>query len=672
MQAHQVPPDLLEQFKIESHDNIEQAEVALLSIEQGSSVQEEINEIFRAIHTIKGSAAYLELTDIKELSHAFENTLDTIRKSKQIEIPKEKRDLFFTVLDTIKSLIFLFHGEAHVFDIKEMIRSLEIPGEEEKSVQSSENKFGKFKDRSAKIFCENVDQQFETLKRLGNKIIEVNSFDEDSYTIACRAVQGIKNACQFIGEFELEETSVAFKEWLESGKTSKEVKIVIEQQARYLKKVEEVLCKFTEGNGGKKEAKNHHLLLQQEMVPLKASKTVRVDQGLLDEFMNLVGELIVSKNVFAHLQTKLMTKGKEEDRATTVKEFKESSKFLSRITAELQQKVMKLRMVPIRTLFQKYPLVARDVASKTGKLVNVQFEGEETAIDKGIADQISEPLLHLVRNAVDHGIETPDDRKKVGKTEAGTILLRAAYQGNFIILEILDDGNGIEIDKVKAKAIEKKFLTVADAEKITKQEILDYIFVPGLTTSSSITDISGRGVGLDIVKNNLKKIKGNVSVNTEEGEGTSFKIEVPLTMAIMPALLVKSCDSIYALPLAEVSETIKIPLSELQTLCTKKAIVLRGNVVPVEDLNKVLGGLEQQQERKLLRLSIVILNSSGSQFGLIVDSVCGQEEIVVKPLPETYSHIQGLSGTSILGNGKTILILDCGQLYNVLVGRTEN
>jgi two-component system chemotaxis sensor kinase CheA len=327
-----------------------------------------------------------------------------------------------------------------------------------------------------------------------------------------------------------------------------------------------------------------------------------------------------------------------------------------------------MRMVPIKTLFERYPRIIRDVCRKKEKQVEVVFEGEDTGVDKGIADQISEPLIHLVRNAVDHGIESAADRKKNGKSESGTLIMKASHQGNFMVIEVTDDGGGIDIEKIKSKVIEKGLLTPDQASQATKSELLDYIFDPGFSTVDAVTDISGRGVGLDVVRTNLKKMKGNVSVSTEINQGTCFRLEVPLTMAIMRALLVRAGQAIYAISLQDVSETVKIQSEDLKSICQKKAISLRGEVIMVEWLSVILDPAFRQQALPEQRLSILILQASGTKFGVIVDSVFRQEEIVVKPLPDSYAGLQGLAGASILGDGRAILILDSGQLSGLIVG----
>ena len=500
--------DILEQFKTESRENLERAEAALLSLENAFEANEAINELFRAVHTIKGSADYLGLKDLKVLSHAFENILDQRRKMVPVSISKAQSDVFFDVLDVINKLV------AEAPEISDLL------------------------------------------------------------AIDCK---------QLIEELEKFNTTEDF------GKS------------------DEVLVKIE-------------------------SKAIKVFRDTL----------------------------------IALREFRESYSRLTHITGELQRSVIEMRMIPIKTLFERYPRIARDVCRKNGKSVDIVFDGEDTEIDKGIADQISEPLIHLVRNAIDHGIESPLERKKLGKSESGTLTLKAFHHGNSMVIEITDNGGGINLERIKSKVIEKGWLTLDQASQCSNSELLNYIFVPGFSTAASITDISGRGVGLDVVKTNLGKIKGNVSVTTEVNQGTCFRLEVPLTVAIMRALLVKANHAIYAISLQDVCETVKIRASELQSIRQKTAITLRGEVIMVEWLSQLLGNNLIQITSEELRLSILILQVNGHKFGLIVDSVFKQEEIVVKPLPESYTDVQGVAGASILGDGKAILILDSNQLYGCM------
>lgn len=686
MGEFELTPEIFEQFKTESRENIKHAEAALLLLEKSTEASEAIHELFRSIHTIKGSADYLGLKDLKELSHAFENVLDRLRKLNSTSISAEQSDVFFDVLDVLANLIASAPetSEQYSWHSKQLIEQLtrinlpksSLNGEEIKVIDSPNDQVTN-DDKSIKIFRDTIGQQCDVLIRAKIKLQTEGQkggpIDPGVRGMVSRALQCIKNASQYQGEEELDIISSELQNWVLSPIESKDSQEFILKVENYLPKVQEVSGKISKRREklieglvliGNKETSEHLPISNtMELNKLMESKTVRVDQDVLDGFMNLVGELIVARNVFSHIQTKLL--GTEEDRMIALKEFRESSNRLTHITGELQRNVMEMRMLPIKTLFQRYTRIVRDVCRKTGKVVEVIFEGEDTEIDKGIADQISEPLIHVVRNAVDHGIESAEERKKAGKSESGTLIMKASHQGNFIVIEVTDDGGGINIERIKSKIIEKGLLTLDQVSRTSKSELLDYIFTPGFSTAVAITDISGRGVGLDVVKTNLKKIKGSVSVSSEMNQGTCFRLEVPLTMAIMRALLVKSGQSIYAISLQDVNETVKIRYDELKSIRQKMAISLRGDVVMVDWLGQLLGHSDRPNILPELQLSVLILQVNGNKFGLIVDSVFRQEEIVVKPLPESYAVVPGLAGASILGDGKAILILDSNQLYGL-------
>jgi two-component system chemotaxis sensor kinase CheA len=676
----ELTPEILEQFKTESRECVNAAEAALLPFNKPTCTKEAIHEIFRSIHTIKGSADYLGLKELKELSHTFENILDDLRKDGRVSIPAEQLELFFDVLDTIKLMIEAasFSGEPNGIAYDHLIRRLgELRPTPVNSLQPPISVGST--DRSLIVFRETVVQQQDVLVRAMKKLEFSKHIDPAVRGMVARAFQGIQNASQFIGEEELQKSSGDLRAWVLSPALCSDGQDLGKRIDQHLEKLSDFLkaMNFRQTSPIQNQAvfaqarreTPQIVQAQAEAKPVE-SNTVRVNQEVLDGFMNLVGELIVARNGFSHIQTKLV--GREEERILALKEFREVSSRLTHITTELQRNVMEMRMVPVKTLFQRYPRIVRDVCNKTGKTVEVVFEGENTEIDKGIADQISESLIHIVRNAVDHGIESGQERKSKGKTESGTLILKASHQGNTMVIEIIDDGRGIDVVKIREKAVEKGLMSLSQAEGLANHELFDLLFAPGFSTAANVTDISGRGVGLDVAKTNLKKIKGSVSVSTELEQGTCFRLEVPLTMAIMRALLVKSDEAIYAIALQDVTETVKVSASDLKSIRQKKAITLRGEIIMVECLSEILDHHLNNKVAAEIRLSILILQVNGNRFGLIVDSVFRQEDIVVKPLPESYSSVPGLSGASILGDGKAILILDSNQLSGLLTEKDLN
>ena len=675
MSDFELTPEILEQFQMESRENLAHAEAALLSLSKSKDASEAIHELFRSIHTIKGSADYLGLKALKELSHAFENILDHLRKFDTKSLLPDQADVFFNVLDVMSDLV------SNAPDLDEKLTGncrvwIERLGHFRAPETLAIPQIAAPESRSLKVFRDTIGQQCDVLLRAKVKLRPDHSIDPAVRGMVSRALQCISNACQFVGEEDLIEISKNLRSWALSPAESRDPVEFVGKLDEYLAQVQVALLSVVEGVGKPSETPALATSPATDLAPvlsilestqLTDSKTVRVDQSALDGFMNLVGELIVARNAFSHIQAKLV--GTEDERQVALREFRESSTRLEHITGVLQRNVMEMRMVPITTLFERFPRIVRDVCRKKGKSVEVVFEGESTEVDKGIADQISESLIHLIRNAVDHGIESSEERSKNGKSPTGTIIMKASHQGNFMVIEVTDDGGGIDLERIRSKVVERGLLRSDQAQKASKAEILNYIFSPGFSTAVAVTDISGRGVGLDVVSTNLKKVKGNVSVSTELNQGTCFRLEVPLTMAIMRALLVKSDQAIYAISLQDVSETVKIRYDELKSIRQKNAITLRGEVIMVEWLSQLLGHPLRDDLSPDLRIPVLILHGNGRKFGLIVDSVFRQEEIVVKPLPESYAGLQGLAGASILGDGKAILILDSNQLYGCMADR---
>ncbi|HON56708.1 MAG TPA: chemotaxis protein CheA, partial [bacterium] len=378
-----------------------------------------------------------------------------------------------------------------------------------------------------------------------------------------------------------------------------------------------------------------------------SSSTVRVDIEKLDRLMNLVGELLICK-------TQVEQIGLSSD--LTVAENRSKLKFmteqLGRVTNDLQEAVMKTRMVPIGTVFNRFPRVVRDIAKNRGKKVNLIIKGEETELDKTVIEEIGDPMVHLIRNAVDHGIEEPEKRRAAGKNETGNLILNAFHEGNHIIIEIEDDGAGINPEVIKRKAIEKGLATEDELKNMPDNEIVKFIFKAGFSTAEKVTDISGRGVGMDVVKSNISKINGIVDINTKVNEGTKFIIKLPLTLAIINSLLVKVADQIFAVPLASVIESVKISASDIGSIEGKYEVIkLRDSVLSVIRLNKVFDISEEENTAKKNKLFVVVIGLAEEKFALIVDELLGQQEIVIKSLNHKIVNTPGIAGATILGDG---------------------
>lgn len=383
------------------------------------------------------------------------------------------------------------------------------------------------------------------------------------------------------------------------------------------------------------------------------TQSIRVNQEKIDKMMNMISELLIAKNSFMHISTKLNL---EYDLPEMSKEVKQVGVYLNKISDELQNAIMSIRMVEIKTIFQKMPRVVRDIAQSTDKKMELHMEGENTEIDKTIIEQISDPLMHLIRNAADHGIESPEERLSKGKPETGRIVLRAYNKNKHVFIEIEDDGKGINAEKMKEKAIEKGFITSTDAERMSYNQSLNLIFLPGFSTAKQITEISGRGVGMDIVKSNIAKISGNIMIESEVDKGTKMIIQLPLSLAVSRGLIVEVSGETYIIPLEYIIETVKVNRNNIHKYNGKCFTYLRGDVIRIEWLSKIFLTGERDTEKE--ELNAVILSNGVENFAIVVDKLKNEQEFVVKTLEGHLSAIPGISGSTLLGNGQVVLILN--------------
>lgn len=401
----------------------------------------------------------------------------------------------------------------------------------------------------------------------------------------------------------------------------------------------------------------------------KASATIRVDHEKLDHLMNLIGELIINRNRYAMLARQLEGSS-NVDVSEIAQNLTETTYSMARISDDLQDTIMKVRMVPVASVFSRFPRLVRDLSRKSGKEVELIMEGEDTELDKNVVEVIGDPLVHLIRNSVDHGIEPEDVRLERGKPAKGSVWLRAFYKGNSVAIEIEDDGKGIDPEKMREVAVRKGIISLEEAKALDDREAMELIFAPGFSSAEVITDISGRGVGMDVVRTNIKNLKGSISINSEVGKGTKFTLSLPLTLAIIDALMVNVDDQMYAIPLDAVSETNKIESERLTDVKGRKAITLRGEVLGIVSLAEVLGlpvnvSMDEQE-----MLSLVIIQDNDRRLGLVVDRLLERQEIVIKPLGAYLGDLRGISGATIMGDGSVILILDPHEIYSLSTSKS--
>lgn len=445
-----------------------------------------------------------------------------------------------------------------------------------------------------------------------------------------------KEITEFHLEGEAEQTAQASEETKKADKEEKEEKTPAAKTESSKPKT---------ANNSQKQAVSHK--------KATTSRTVRVDIEKLDMLMNQVSELIIAKN-------SLVAMSSSDGENNNNQSFHEQIEYLERITTNLHESVMKVRMVPIESVTQKYPRMIRDLSRTLNKKMNLVITGEDTELDRTVVDQIGDPLQHLLRNSADHGLESNEVRLERGKPEVGTIFLNAYQEGNNVVIKVGDDGNGIDTEAVKNKAIERGIVTAEQAENLSQKDIINFLFMPSFSMAKQITDISGRGVGLDVVKSGIEQLGGDVSVSTELGKGTTFTVRLPLTLAIIQALMVEIRDEIYAIALGSISNIEDIPVKDIKYVQAKEVIHLRGSVIPIIRLDKMLDIEPKEQEPD--HLTVVIVQKGDQQAGLVVDNLIGQQEIVIKSLGKYINGNKLISGATILGDGDVALILDVNTL----------
>ncbi|MCU0411797.1 MAG: chemotaxis protein CheA [Bacteroidetes bacterium] len=388
--------------------------------------------------------------------------------------------------------------------------------------------------------------------------------------------------------------------------------------------------------------------------------TIRVDVSRLDTLMNLVGELVLGRNRLSQISHQM---NEQYDNVPISRELLETNSHIDFITTELQMAVMKTRMVPIAKVFNKIPRLIRELSKEMKKDMDLEIFGEETELDKSLIEELNDPLVHLIRNAADHGVESPDERVAKGKPARGKVIVRADHEGNHIVISIQDDGKGMDPDKLKRKAIEKGLLTEAEAAEMAVKDAYNLVFLPGFSMAQKVTNVSGRGVGMDVVRTNVQKLKGTIDIESEINVGSKFIIKLPLTLAIIQALLVEAGGEIYSIPLDSVVEVVRIQRSEVSTINKREVIRLRNMVLPLARIREVLGGRTNGEDSEWIY--VVVIGLAEKRLGIVVDSMLGQREVVIKSLGEYLGSVRGIAGSTILGDGRVIMIVDVAEMMRL-------
>jgi two-component system chemotaxis sensor kinase CheA len=649
-------------FIDESKDNLQKLNESLLKLEENPDNLDLLNDIFRVAHTLKGMSKTMGYNDIGDLTHNMENVLDPMRNGTLKATPSVV-DILFKCLDKLEGLVGLVINNNYSDsnnDIADLVKEL----------NKIEHNLSPDKTSSKTLAIE--FNQYE-LTLINNSVINGLRAVEITVTLVDDCVLPAVRAYMVVNSMEskgeLIKTSPVVEE-LENGDFEKVFKLFLLTEnsdneliktingISEIKNVTVELLDISKATNQKntdpslsEEKEDDESKAAQRITSSKVvSQTIRVNADKLDKLMNLVGELVINRTRISELSNNL----KIDDLSASVS-------LMGNITTDLQEIVMKLRMVPIEQVFNRFPRLVRDISKTFGKEINLIITGKETEIDRIVIDEISDPLVHLIRNSLDHGLETPAERINTGKSSKGTLELSAFNEGDNIIIKVVDDGRGIDPEKIKAKAIQKGIIDKEAAAKLAEKEILELIFRPGFSTMDVATDISGRGVGMDVVKQKVTALGGNVQITSKTGIGTTMTISLPSTMAIVQALLIKIGKEIYATPLNYISEVIDIEQKQIKNIQNKEVIVLRGNTLPLVRMNKVLQ-VPDYMETPDQMLTVVIVKSQNTMVGLIVSELIGQQEVVIKPVSKKLCSEDYISGATTLGDGKVALILNVNAL----------
>jgi len=553
--------EIVGEFILESKELLEIATADMLAFEKEGS-DELINNVFRGIHTIKGTSSFLNFNNLSRLAHVSEDLLGKIKK-KEIEPRKEVIDSLLKSFDMMKIIL----------------ENIETRGDDQ-------------------VDIEEILRMLEDISKGGSP---------------ARGQIGEMDETQSVSEEEKEEGIIAHKD----------------QE------------KFTQRKKAQRE-----------------EQTIRIDVKKLDDLMNLVGELVLGKNRLMVLSQSARVSGLSEQ---VIENLSEVTNYIELVTNELQLSVMKARLVPISRVFSKIPRMVRELCNEFKKEVELEIKGEETELDKSLIEVLHDPMVHIVRNSIDHGIETPEERVAKGKMRKGLLSISARNEGNHIIIEVFDDGKGIDTKAIKEKVKEKGLIGEEELNSMSEKEIMNLVFLPGLSTAKTVTKVSGRGVGMDVVKTNIERLNGQVCIDSEFGRWTKLTLKLPLTLAIMKSLVIEKDGELYAVPLNTVVELVKAKEEDIKFVDKKEVLVLRDRVIPVLDLSYAFGRNGSKNGRGYL----VICNVDDKSVAVKVDHVVGQEEVVIKPLGEFLGNVGGIGGATIRGDGRVILILDIPSLIRL-------
>ena len=677
----------MDMFLDESHEHLQSLNEGLLRLEENMEEIDAVNDIFRNAHTLKGMSATMGFAKIAELTHEMEDVLDLVRKS-QLKLNEDIMDTLFKCLDSLEQMVdSVGNGEAEdVVDVSDLVAKLSsiskgtpAPAADgaAAAAPAAAAPAGEAAAAASTLDLDDIDLDvMKKAKEAGMNLFHIKvTLMETCVLKAARSVM-VMHALDEVGDvlksippaedLEQEKFERSFDVLIATGGDTEAMKNAVDT----VSEIEDITVTAVDPDKLGKDAPSAPAAAPAAAAPAAKvapkkeaakpaaaaapakkqhqSQSVRVDIEKLDTLMNLMGELVINK-----------VRLEQIGQTHRLSDLMETLEQMDRVTGDLQNIVMKVRMVPVSAVFNRFPRMVRDVSKELGKDINLTIEGEETELDRTVIDEIGDPIMHLLRNSLDHGVESPDKREAKGKPRTGEVGLIARHEGNNVVIMITDDGAGIDADKIRRKAVEKGMITQSEADSLDDADAVRLIFLPGFSTAEQITDISGRGVGMDVVRSKIEALSGHVDVETHIDEGSVFKIKLPLTLAIIQAMLVRVQEEMYAIPLTSIDSTINIEPSDIQTVQNKEVIVLRGEIIPIIRMEEALQVPHTKDSDELF---VVVVHAGEAKAGIVVDNLIGQQEIVIKTLGNLFAGLKLFGGATVLGDGKVALILDVATM----------
>ncbi len=698
----------MEMFLDESHEHLQSLNAGLLGLEENAEDLSILNEIFRNAHTLKGMSATMGYNKIAELTHEMEDVLDALRKE-QLKVTEDIIDTLFKCLDSLETMIDnVGNGDPEdLVDVSDLVKKLSsilkgdsapaaaAPAAAPAAAAAAPAEAAPANDFVADL-TETEKSVIREAKAGGMRGFHITVILSSSCLLKSARSYMVMNALDEVGdvlrsipgaeELEQEHFENSFEVLLVSDAEEATLKEAVMNVSEVENAIVDILdpdakpaaapapaasapaaaapapapaapapaapaapanapapkpaakpaANAPAGGAGGDKKKSH------------ASQSVRVDIDKLDILMNLMGELVINK-----------VRIEQIGQTHRIAELTETLEQMDRVTTDLQNIVMKVRMVPVSQVFNRFPRMVRDITKELNKEINLTIEGEETELDRTVIDEIGDPIMHLLRNSLDHGVEMPDDRVAKGKPRVGEVGLIARHEGNNVVIMVTDDGAGIDADKIRRKAVEKGLYTQEEVDKLDDADAVRIIFLPGFSTAEKISDISGRGVGMDVVRSKIEALSGHVDVETHVNEGSVFKIKLPLTLAIIQAMMVRVQDEMYAIPLGSIDSTINIQPTDIKTVQNREVIVLRGEIIPIIRMEQTLFVPHVKDSDEIF---VVVVHAGEAKAGLVVDRLIGQQEIVIKTLGNLFQGLKMFSGATVLGDGRIALILDVATI----------